>query len=194
MFRSKMLPAAMAAVIAVGATGSAFASPGENENDREIAAVLGAKTSITQAIAAAEKQSGGRAMKIDVEKENGAFLYEVKTVSKDKITEVLVDPASGQVVRTDDEGVIARIFDRDDQDELARLAASPTTLAAAIATAEQHTGGKAIEARVDDDDDTMTFKVEVAKDNAVHKVRVDSATGKVMKVIVAKHEDDDDDD
>jgi hypothetical protein len=54
MFRSKFLPATMAAVIALGASGAAFAATGENENGQEIAAVLGAKTSVTQAIAAAE--------------------------------------------------------------------------------------------------------------------------------------------
>ncbi len=117
-----ILPAAMAAMIAVGATGAVHASTGESESRREIATVLGAKTSLVQAIDAAERHSGGRAMKIDVEEKNGAFLYEVKTASKDRITEIRVDPASGTVVGTDDEGPIARIFDREDQDELARLA------------------------------------------------------------------------
>jgi len=195
MIRSKILPATMAAVFALGTAGAAFASSGEHGDGREIAAVLDAKISVAEAIAAAEQHSGGRAMKIDIDDENGAYLFEVKTVSKEKITEIFVDPASGKVVRSDDEGLIARIFDREDQDELAKLAASPTTLAAAIATAEQHTGGKAIEARVDDDDDNaMSFKVEVAKDNAVHKVIVDGATGKVVKVKTADHDEDDDDD
>lgn len=192
MFRSKTLPAAMAAMIALGAAGTAFASPGENS--REIAAVLGAKTSITQAIAIAERQSGGRAMKIGVEKKNGAFLYEVKTVSKDRITEVVIDPASGKVVGTEGEGLIARMFNGEDQDELAKLDASPTTLAAAIATAERQIGGQAIEASVDDEDNTVRFEVEVARDNALHKVMIDGATGKVMTVALAESEDDDDDD
>ena len=192
MIRSKILPAAMAAVFALGATGSALASSEEHEGGREVAAALAAKTSVAEAIAAAEQHSGGRAMKIDMDKDNGAYVYEIKTVSKDKITEVLVDPTSGKVMRTDDEGLIARIFDSEDEDELARLAATSTTLAAAIATAEQHTGGKAIEARVDDDDDTMLFKVKVAKDNAVHKVMVDGATGKVVRVKSTGDDEDDD--
>jgi uncharacterized membrane protein YkoI len=193
MIRSKILPATMAAVFVLGAGGAAVASSDEHEGGREIAAVLAAKTSVAEAIAAAEQHAGGRAMKIDIEKDNGAYVYEIKTVSKDKITEVLVDPASGKVVRTDDEGLIARIFDSEDRDELAKLTTSSTTLAAAIATAEQHTGGKAIEARVDDDD-TMLFKVEVAKGNTVHKVMVDGATGKVVKVKTSEDDEDDDDD
>ncbi|MEQ8399270.1 MAG: PepSY domain-containing protein [Gammaproteobacteria bacterium] len=186
MFRSKILPATMAAVIVLGASGAAFAATGENEDSQEIAAVLGAKTSIAQAIAAAERQTGGRAVKIDFEKEKGAYLYEVKTVSKDKVAEVFVDPASGQVVRTDDEGLISKIFDREDQDEFSKPAASSTTLAAAIATAEQHTGGKAIEASFDNEDGAMLFEVEVTRDNAMHKVVIDSANGKVLKVATAE--------
>lgn len=193
MFRSKILPATMAAVIALGASGAAFAASSENENGQEIAAVLGAKTSVAQAIAAAEQQTGGLARKIDVEKEKGAYRYEVKTVSKDKVAEVFVDPASGQVVRTDDEGLIAKVFDREDRDEFAKLAGSSTTLAAAVATAEQHTGGKAIEASFDNENGTMLFEVEVAKDNAMHKVMIDSANGKVLKVAAAEEGEHDED-
>lgn len=193
MFRSRFLATTMAAVIGLGMAGTALAAAGENENGLEIAAVLGAKTSVAQAIAAAEQHTGGRAMKIDIHKEKGAYLYEVKTVSKDNVAEVFVDPASGQVVRTEDEGLIAKALDREDQDELSKLAASSTTLAAAIATAEQHTGGKAIEASFDNEDGAVLFEVEVAKDNAVHKVMIDSANGKVLKVATAEEGEHDED-
>ncbi|MBY0508857.1 MAG: PepSY domain-containing protein [Rhodospirillaceae bacterium] len=182
MFRSKLLPATMVALFALGTSGATLAASGDNEHGPEVAAVLGAKTSIVQAIAAAEQQTGGRAMKIEVEKEKGTYLYEVKTISKDRISEVFVDPVSGQVVRSEDEGLISKVFDRADRDEFIRLGASSTTLAAAIATAEQHIGGKAIEASFDNEGGTMRFEVEVAKDNAVHKVMIASADGKVLKV------------
>jgi len=93
----------MAALFALSASGAALAAAGEGESGQEIAAVLKAKISVVQAIATAEQQTGGRAMKIDVEKKNGAYLYEVKTVSKDRVVEVFVDPVSGQVIRAEDE-------------------------------------------------------------------------------------------
>ncbi len=192
MFRSKLIPAAMAAVVALGATGAAFAESGEHESGKEIAAVLGAKTSVAQAIAAAEQKTAGRAMKLEVEKEKGAYLYEIKTVSNGKVANVLIDPSSGQVVKIENEGLIAKVFDREDKAEFAKLAAAPTTLAAAIATAEQHIGGKAIEASFDDENGAMLFKVEVAKNDEVHRVAVDSATGKIAKVAAGErgeHED-----
>ena len=174
MFRTKLIPATMAAVIALGTAGVAFASSGEHENSKVISAVLNAKPSISQAIAAAEKQTGGRAMKADVEHEKGAYLYEIKTVSKEKVSEVFVDPASGKITRTDDEGFIAKIFHKEDQAEFAKLAASPVTLATAVATAEKETGCKAVEAAFENEDGKMLFEVEIAKDKAVHKVMIGS--------------------
>ncbi len=56
------------------------------------------------------------------------------------------------------------------------------TLTEAIKAAEQKTGGKAMEAEVDDDSDTVQFEVEVLKDGKIHEVIVDGLTGKVLKV------------
>jgi uncharacterized membrane protein YkoI len=56
------------------------------------------------------------------------------------------------------------------------------TLTEAIKAAEQKTGGKAMEAEVDDESDTVQFEVEALKDGKIHKVIVDGLTGKVLKV------------
>ncbi|SKA25613.1 Uncharacterized membrane protein YkoI [Enhydrobacter aerosaccus] len=186
MYRSKLTMAAMATVIALGAAGTAFAETGEHEDNKEVGVVLGAKTAPSQAIATAEQKTGGRAVRIDVEKENGVYLYEIKTMTPDKVANVFVDLVSGQVVRVDNEGPITKLLDRDDKDELARLAAAPTTLPAAIAAAEQHVGGKAIEASFDDENGTILYKVAVAKDSIVHHLTVDSTTGKITKAAVGE--------
>lgn len=186
MLRSKILPATVAAVLAFSVGGSAFAANSEHESDQEIAAVLAAKTSIGQAIAAAERGAGGHAMKIGFEKEGSTYLYKVRTVSKDKVSDLFIDPTSGAVVRTEDEGLIARVFEREDRDEFAKLATSPTTLATAVAAGEKEVGGKAVEARFETEDGAAQFEVEVAKDKAVHVVMIDGATGKVLKVSQAE--------
>lgn len=189
MFRSTFLPTAIATAIFLGAAGVALADHGEKESAKEITAALNAKTSIAQAITAAEQKTGGRAMKVEIEREKGNYVYEIKTVSNDKIVKAFVDPTSGKVTGTEDEGLIAKIFDRDDRDEVAKMAASPTTLAAAITAAEQHVGGKAIEARFEAEDGKPLFRVEVAKDSTVHKVTIDAANGKVLTV-ATKDEDE----
>lgn len=107
-------------------------------------------------------------------------------ISGEKVAEVFVDSATGKVVSTEDEGLIARIFDEEDRTELAKLASSPTTLAAAIGTAEQQVGGKAVEAGYENENGQMLFEVEVAKDKSVHEVKIDAATGKVAKVANAE--------
>lgn len=187
MLSKKLIPATMAAVIALGTAGAAFASSGEKENSKEMSAILSAKTSISQAIATAEMQVGGQAMKVDVGHEKGTYLYEIKVVSKDKVSEVFVDPATGAITRTEDEGLIAKVFDKEDQAEFAKLTGSPVTLASAIATAEKEIGGKAIEAAFESEDGKALFEVEVAKDKAVQKVMIDSASGKVVKVTAAEN-------
>ncbi len=80
MFRSKIIPFAAAAAMACGLAATAYAETGNHENSKGTAIVVGAKTSILQAIAAAEQQSHGRTLRIDAEKENGAYLYEVRTM------------------------------------------------------------------------------------------------------------------
>jgi uncharacterized membrane protein YkoI len=193
MFAKKLIPATLAAVIALGTAGVAFADSEDNENSKEITAVLNAKTSISQAIAAAEKQTGGRAMKADVDDDEDVHLYKIRIVEKDKVSEVLVDPASGEVTQLGDRGLIAKIFDNDDQAEFENLAASPVTLPTAVATAEKEIGGKAIQAAFESEDGQSQFEVHVAKDKAVHKVKIDAGSGQVVKVSAAENGERDDD-
>lgn len=193
MSRSKISPVIVATFVALGATISVPAVAEEHEHKQEIAAVLAAKTSPAQAIATAGQVSGGRATKIELEKEKSGYLYEVETVSKDRIQKVMVDPASGKVVKTDNEGLIGRIFDRDERDDFAKLTSSPTTLATAMIAAEQKTGGKAMEARFDNEDSLAVFKVKTVKDNATQRVVVNATTGKVIKVTARGEKDHDED-
>jgi len=84
---------------------------------------------------------------------------------------------------------LAAESERNDAAELARLPAGHVTLAAAIATAEQQTGGKAIDASFGNENGTMLVEVEVAKGNAVHTVKLDAASGKVVKVTTADEDE-----
>ena len=75
----------------------------------------------------------------------------------------------------------------DDRAAVARLQASPTSLSQAIAAAERQTGGKAMAASVVEKNGgnatgPAVFVVEIARNDAVDRVTVDGATGKVLKV------------
>ena len=127
MIRTRMLPATMAAIVAPGAAGVGLATtgPASAATDERRGNRRGHRGAVAAAIAVAERETGGRAVEIGVE--NGVALYALMTVSKDAITEVLVDPATGRVVRADAEGMFARMLDGEARDALAGLLAAPTT-------------------------------------------------------------------
>jgi len=160
---------------------------------------LKAPISLAQAIRAAEKQTGGRARKAEMERERGVYVYEIKTVSKDSSAKVHVDPTSGNVLRVRTPGFIAGItnlFDRDDQRKdqaaFAQLEASSMTLAGAVDLAEKETGGRAVQAALKSRYGSMLFEASVVKDWTTHKVLVDPATAKVVTSPAhGKREDDD---
>jgi len=146
-------------------------------------------TSLAQAVRVAEKQTGARAREVEMEREAGVHVYEVKTVAKDGSTSVHVDPASGNVLRMNTPGIVAtviRVFDRDDHREdqaaLARLEASSMSLADAIDAVQKETGGRAVKAAVKSQYGSTLFEVKVLKDLTLQKVMVDPATAKVVTV------------
>lgn len=55
-------------------------------------------------------------------------------------------------------------------------------LTEAIQTAEKKVGGKAVEAEMDDESNTVQFEIEVVKDGKVQNVLVDGKTGEIVKV------------
>jgi uncharacterized membrane protein YkoI len=214
MIRARAVLAALAAAAALGGAGAAVVSSGERgmalPDGKMVLAQAGAEqpaaappstvpgpqTSLAQAVGVAEQRTGGRAMRAEMDRERGSYLYEIKTVSKDKSAKVLVDPASGNVVRVDEPGLVGRVaavFDRDDQRKeqtlFAGLEASPMTLAGAIAAAEKETGGRAVKAGSADQYGSILFAVQLVKDAAMLRVHVDSATGKVITIPNRKDDD-----
>src|SRR4029077_15813155 len=78
MRRSKIFPLALATSMAIAGAAAAFAGDSEISPQKEIDAVFGAKISISQAIAAAEQATGGKAYSARIDNVNGAVAYEVK--------------------------------------------------------------------------------------------------------------------
>lgn len=157
---------------------------------------VSAQTSLAQAIHVAEQQTGGRARKAEWEREKGVHVYEIKTVSKDGSAEVLVDAASGNVVRVATPW-FPYVFDRDDQRKdqaaLAQLSASSLTLGGAIDAAEKATSGRAVKAELKSRHGSALFELSVVKDWTKHEVLVDLATAKVVTVSPRGERDEDDD-
>ncbi len=67
-----------------------------------------------------------------------------------------------------------------DRGDLRMLEETKITLTQAVAAAEQHQGGRAIEASLDDDSFKPTYEVSVVQDGRFFDVQVDGVTGSVI--------------
>ena len=95
MIRAKALPAALAAVVILGAVPALAA---EHEGQAEINALQNATVSLTDAIHTAEQQINGKAIDAGIGNQNGNLRYEVEILKNGAVQKVTVDAQSGQVV------------------------------------------------------------------------------------------------
>lgn len=187
MFRTTINGMAIAAALVL--TGGAVLPANADAKKCEPACCCqSSKVSAAEAVTTAEQETGGRAVKLGIEDQNGTYLYEIQTATPDKVADAFIDPATGKVVRIEDKDLIARVFEREDRGAVAKLQDFPTTLATAITVAEKQTGGKTVEAEYGDEDDKAVFEIKVVRDSATQKVEIDAASGKVTKVSAAKHD------
>lgn len=89
------LPLVVVALAAV-AGGTAIAKSG-GENDA-ITDLAKAKVTLSQAVAAAEGHSAGKATKAELEGEHGTLVYDVEVVAANKVLELKVDAGDGKVL------------------------------------------------------------------------------------------------
>ena len=75
-----------------------------------------------------------------------------------------------------------------DSQEMTVLRNAKISLAQAITGAEQQSGGKAINAGLNNENGAMTYGVEVIKGNTIQTVLIDINTGQVVKVLSADTE------
>lgn len=105
MPHTKMITASVLA-LALGAGLSGFASAQsqtEAGNAAELQAVQNAKLSVADAAKGAEAETGGKAMDVAFDDENGQLAYEVEVALNDGTTkEVLIDAQSGKVLKVSD--------------------------------------------------------------------------------------------
>jgi len=89
---------ALAGLLAAGTLGAAHAA-GQDE-DREATALQGAKVSLIQAIATAERQTGGQAFDAGADVRDGQPRITVETNGPKGVQTVVIDAQNGQVVGT----------------------------------------------------------------------------------------------
>jgi len=182
-------------VVLLFTAGAALAEHGGETRREKVAAVEAAKVPLAEAIALAERASGGKVAKIEIDREEGALAYEVKTLGSEGKVRLLLDAATGKVLRNDRKDASGM-----ERTTATRLASAKTTLGQAVQAAEQKGAGKAIAAGFEDESGHggAVFEVDVARGDAVQRIWVDAASGKVVDTASGEkkhdeHGDDDDD-
>lgn len=173
-------------VSAAALTGAALAS---GSDQAEIALFLKAQHDAAAAITAAEAASGGKAVEADFDGEDGAGIWEIKTVAGTKRAEINIDAGTGQVVKTEDKGDVA------DKDDAVTPDMLGGTLVDLVARAEAADGGKVMAIEADYENGQFRgMEVEIVKaDGSVHDFILNPADGKLTPVVKGHDTDHDGD-
>ena len=95
--KSKLHQAAVVAVLSIAAAGAASAQ------ERDELGIASAQISLIDAITAAEKHLGGKAASAAIERKDGNWIFEVDIVNGQEIKDVVIDPATGEVLAVEEE-------------------------------------------------------------------------------------------
>jgi uncharacterized membrane protein YkoI len=149
-----------------------------SKREREMLALLGAKVTLVEAIAIAEKDiPGGRVIDADVASAGGRMSYAIEILT-DRLQVVRVDLHHGAVLSKSLKRVPSKAWK-----ELAAAAEAKVLLADAIAIAEKAVpAGKLLSAEVSNRGGVMGYVVHMAKDAAVSAVHVDFNEGRILGI------------
>ena len=180
---------AFALCISIAICGPARA---DRENQRDIAAVTTAKTSLLQAVGEVEKL-GSQPVKAELRWKKGVPVYLVFSMNKGKTIGTTIDSNTGNVLATTEKSLLSRMLGDDGAEHAEGIGSAKMSLAQAVSLAEQQAGGKAYEADFENKHGKMRYEIVVAKDNAAHEIVIDATTGQVVKSVPGKDGEHDDD-
>jgi uncharacterized membrane protein YkoI len=144
---------------------------------QEAQQLAAAKVSVTDAIREAERQGNGRATEVTFKSSTqGAGDYVVKVLSNDdrRLMAYRIDTGTGHIVSAGQERV-EKVFTHLVPEQ---IASAQTSLAHAIASAQQQAGGHVTYAAVEAHGDQLMYDVKLAKDDgSMSRIKVDSSTG-----------------
>lgn len=137
------------------------------------------KVSMTSAVAATEKSTGGKVMDIELDDEKGTPVYEVATLVAGKLKHLKLDASAKGSAPVESKSLVdkMKMEGKDEQDAAMQ---AKTSIADAIMAVEKETGGKALEAKIEVEDKKATYVVEVFANGKEMKRSVDVATGKIV--------------
>ena len=184
---SKSMIMALGILAASSATISVAQATTPNVEISEAVAAAKSKISLEQAIAIGQKTIKGDLVsaKFDQNGYSAGGKYDVKFIAHNTEYKLRVDADTGKVLSAKQEKL-----DKDDIAEYKAMKNSKVSLAQAMQKATQNVNGKVIEAGFDVDNGKSVYEIKVAKGNQIHKVVIDSMTGKVISSRLDTSDDD----
>ena len=184
---SKSMVMAFGILAASSATISVAQATTPNVEISEAVAAAKSKISLEQAIAIGQKTIKGDLVsaKFDQNGYSAGGKYDVKFIAHNTEYKLRVDADTGKVLSAKQEKL-----DKDDIAEYKAMKNSKVSLAQAMEKATQNVNGKVIEAGFDVDNGKSVYEIKVAKGNQIHKIVIDSMTGKVISSRLESSDDD----
>lgn len=169
----------MAVAIAGAGTATIVTSQAATTNGQvsEALAATKSKISLQQAIAIGNKTVKGDLVSVEFDQNNysAGGVYKIKTIASNTEYDLNIDADTGRVLSAKQ-----KQLDREDMSEYNAMKRAKVSLTQAIQTAAQNINGKVIETEFDVDNGKAVYEIKVAKGNQIHKVIIDSMTGKVI--------------
>lgn len=185
---SKSMVMALGIVAVSSATISVTQAATPTVKVSEAVAAAQSKISLEQAIAIGNKTIKGDLVSVEFD-QNGYSAggkYDVKIIARNTDEYTLrIDADTGKVLSAKQEQL-----DKDDIAEYEAMKQAKVSLTQAMQKATQNVNGKIIKAGFDVDNGKSVYEIKVAKGNQIHKIVVDSMTGKVISSRLESSDDD----
>lgn len=153
----------------------------------EAVAAAQSKISLEQAIAIGNKTIKGDLVSAEFDQKgySAGGKYDVKFIANNTEYKIRIDADTGKVLSAKQDQL-----DREDMAEYKAMKKAKVSLNQAMEKATQNINGKIIEAGFDVDNGKSVYEIKVAKGNQIHKMVIDSVTGKVVSSRLERSDDD----
>ncbi len=147
------------------------------------------KISLEQAIVIGNKSIKGDLVSVKFRQADSlaSGTYEIKTIASDIEYQITIDADTGEMLSAEQDQL-----DTDDMAEYRAMKRAKTSLTQAIKNAKQIVNGQVVAAEFDVDYGKPVYKIKIATKKQLHKVVVDSMTGKIINNRIASDNNDDD--
>jgi len=153
----------------------------------EAVAAAQSKISLEQAIAIGNKTIKGDLVSAEFDQKgySAGGKYDVKFIANNTEYKIRIDADTGKVLSAKQDQL-----DREDMAEYKAMKKAKVSLNQAMEKATQDVNGKIIKAGFDVDNGKSVYEIKVAKGNQIHKMVIDSVTGKVVSSRLERSDDD----